>query len=207
MSALVAVACVLAFGLGLEARRVDTVQHLLASERARGARDVCALKFFELQTTLGVADYGHASQGIAAWAPAVRALARRLPSIDDSFRFVSDRIGYTHTSDTGAMRADVVLKHRIGNCQGKANLLFSLLMAQGVSPSTMRIVYAELVKDGMPSTHAWVELHTRDRWWVIDSTPFLAVGPGVYDRDRYYAQNSVVPVLAYTDTSVDFTVK
>jgi transglutaminase-like putative cysteine protease len=200
----VAVACVIVFQWEMSAEQLAGARSDLAQAQSAQERFSAALKFFELQSTMGVADYGQAPAGITPADADVARLASQLKTPEASFGWVTSKISYTQSSAMEGVPARAVLKNRIGNCQGKANLLASLMLAQGVRREDMRVIYGQVRKDGMPGAHAWLEVFQAGRWWVYDSTPYLQSGAGKYDRDQFYTQNSVVPVVVYNDQRVGF---
>jgi hypothetical protein len=201
---LIAVSLVLAVEFSSTSRELSAARRDLATERADDDKLVAMLKFFELQTTTGVADYGSAPQGIMPGHPRILKLAGTLKTPRASFDYVTERIGYSRTTTLADVSAIDVLDKRMGNCQGTANLLISLFMAQGIPPKDARVVYGHVRKDGMPSSHAWVEVFLEKRWWVADATPYTDAGAGIYDRDQFYSQNTVVPVVVYDSQGVGF---
>jgi transglutaminase-like putative cysteine protease len=204
IAAAVALACVMVFQWEMSVQQLAGMRSDLAQARQSSDRFQAALKFFELQTSLGVADYGDSPSGIMASDPDILALTKRLKTPDAAFDWVVSNISYSRAVALDNISARPVYLNRVGNCQGKANLLASMMLDMGVPSESMRIVYGHVRKDGMPSAHAWLEVLKEGRWIVYDSTPFLQSGPGKYDRDQYYAQNSVVPVVVYTDKHVGF---
>lgn len=201
---LIAVSVVLALEFASTSRELSAARRDLATERADDDKLVAMLKFFELQTTTGVADYGSAPQGIMPGHPRIASLAGRLKTPRAAFDYVNGRIGYSRTTPLADVSAIDVLDKRVGNCQGTANLLVSLFIAQGINPEDARVVYGHVRKDGMPSAHAWVELFLEGRWWVADATPYTDSGAGIFDRDQFYSQNTVVPVVVYNNEGVGF---
>lgn len=201
---LIAVSVVLAVEFAGTSRELSVARRDLAAERADDEKLVAMVKFFELQTTTGVADYGNAPLGILPGHPRIAALAEQLKTPRAAFEHIAERIGYSRTTTLADVSAIDVLDRRMGNCQGTANLLISLFLAQGVPPKDARVVYGHVRKDGMPSTHAWVEVFLEKRWWVADATPFTDSGAGIYDRDQFYSQNTVVPVVVYNNEGVGF---
>lgn len=201
---LIGVSVVLALELSSASRELSVARRDLAAERAAESKLASMVKFFELQTTTGVADYSAAPQGILPGHPRVASLARRLKTPRAAFDYVAGRIAYSRTTTLAELSAIDVLDKRVANCQGTANLLISLFLAQGIGPKDTRVVYGHVRKDGMPSTHAWVEVFLEERWWVADATPYTDSGAGIYDRDQFYSQNTVVPVVVYNNQGVGF---
>lgn len=172
--------------------------------RQRSRLQQAAIKFFTLQSTLGVADFGGAPSGIREESPSIRGLARRLGTIERAFEFVAGDVEYTRRTTSPETDAVQVLARRLGNCQGKANLMASLLLDLGGDPETTKVVYGSVILKDMPSNHAWVECVLDGRTWVIDTTDFLPAGPGIYDHAEFYNANSAVPVVIYDADQLAF---
>ena|GEM_PF-691798 len=84
--------------------------------------------------------------------------------------FVADTISYQAGKGRDPWQfPDETLTIKAGDCEDRAFLLASLLLATGISPFNIRVAFGQMVIDGTPHDHMWVMYKSeRGHWTVIE---------------------------------------
>jgi len=155
-------------------------------------------------------------------APAVAALAAQIDGVVAAYQ---QAVGWTWVSDgtlhgqpekwlmpeeflaeTPAYGTNPVPPEIVSDCEEQANTLVSLLRAEGVAPSQVRVVLGEVNFGGEVGGHAWVQLWYEGQWIDLETTsgPYWDDDEGILvERNgypfRFYANHHypVVQVWAY----------
>ncbi len=75
------------------------------------------------------------------------------------------------------------LEWRAGDCEDYSILLCTMLRMAGVPASDVRVVLGVLQLHCGPTGHAWVEMKTKDGWYVLDAT---GSAWNYLSKERYY---------------------
>ena len=96
-------------------------------------------------------------------------------------KFVADTIAYQAGEGRDPWQfPDETLALRAGDCEDRAFLLASLLLAAGVSPFNFRVAFGQMVVDGKPHDHMWVVYkNERGDWMLIEP---LRLGRALDDK-------------------------
>lgn len=151
-----------------------------------------------LDSTLRVFDFKYSMVYIRPNDPGIQSLATSLEGPEAAYYFVRDEVAYDAMSVN--YMASAVLQTGKGDCTGKANLLASLLRAEGVSENDVHVVLGTITHGEEPYTHAWVEFYNDNKWRVLDSSAY----PSVYsfeewDRESFYEHFGAVNWIEYND--------
>jgi hypothetical protein len=152
-----------------------------------------------LESTLRVFDFKYSKVYIRPDDPEIHGLAEAMggdPEI--AYYFVRDKIAY----DVEAVNymAPVVLQTGAGDCTAKANLLASLLRAEGVSEDDVYVVLGTITHGEEPYTHAWVEFYDDGKWRVLDASAYPSTYTyGEWDRKSFYEHFGAVNWIEYND--------
>jgi transglutaminase-like putative cysteine protease len=103
--------------------------------------------------------------------PEVKGLARQLGTPEAAYLFVRDRILYDSSLPLAPPAR--TLAARQGSCLSKAVLLASLYRALGMEDEEVRVVTGQVVIEGEPMEHAWVEIEHGGRCLQQDPTTLL----------------------------------
>jgi hypothetical protein len=84
--------------------------------------------------------------------------------------FVADTIAYQAGRGRDPWQfPDETLALKAGDCEDRAFLLASLLLASGISPFNFRVAFGRMVVDDAPHDHIWVVYKSeRGRWNIIE---------------------------------------
>ena len=95
--------------------------------------------------------------------------------------FVADTISYQAGKGRDPWQfPDETLTIKAGDCEDRAFLLASLLLATGISPFNIRVAFGQMVIDGTPHDHMWVMYKSeRGHWTVIEP---LRLGRALDDK-------------------------
>ncbi len=162
-----------------------------------------ALKFILREG--GGFNYSICNEYITPNNPQVASLAQQLKTPENAFNFVATKISYRFEVTEDLLYPFVVLSRGFSNCAGQANLLASLLLAQGIPEKNVWVVYGSIVLNRMRGNHAWVELYYNNQWIVLDSTMLTPYkGFGKYGKQQFYQDFKVIPVIRYNTRSKYF---
>jgi len=153
-----------------------------------------------LDHTLRVFDFKYSKVYIRPDDPEIQGLATAMANSHEiAYYFVRDNIAY----DVAGINymAPAVLQTGVGDCTAKANLLASLLRAEGVSDDDVYVVLGTITHEGMePSTHAWVEFYDNGKWRVLDASAYpSSYAYGEWDRESFYEHFGAVNWIEYND--------
>lgn len=130
--------------------------------------------------------------------PQVLSLASNLKTPEAAFDFVVNNIQYYFEVTEDLLYPFVILSKGYSNCVGQANLLASLLIAQGIDPKNVKVVYGSIVLNKNRGNHAWVELYYKNKWIVLDPTLLTQYkGFDGYEKSKFYLDYRVIPVICY----------
>jgi len=136
-------------------------------------------------------------------APDIVALAERLGSYEEAYRFVSDEISFAPFAPPGPVRE--TLRHGMGSCLGKAVLLASLYRALGLPAENVRIVMGLVITPDGPADHVWLDLEHRGACLQQDPSGMLGrFGFGQFPANRYVATYVMRENFCFNDN--DFAV-
>lgn len=132
-------------------------------------------------------------------------LAQELQTPENAFSFVANKIGYRFEVTEDLLYPFVILNRGYSNCVGQANLLASLLLAQGNQPRNVWVVYGSIVLNKNRGNHAWVEFYYNNKWIVLDSTLLTPYkGFANYEKSKFYSDFQVIPVIRYNNKTKYF---
>lgn len=168
----------------------------LAVLHAQKAKLLDEIEF--LDNTLRVFDFKYSKVYIRPNDPNIQSLAAAMGDPETAYYFVRDNIAYD--VETLNYMAPAVLQLGKGDCTAKANLLASLLRAEGISEDDVHVVLGTVAHGEESYTHAWVEFYDDGKWRVLDSSAY----PSVYsfnewDKESFYEHFAAVNWIEYND--------
>lgn len=152
-----------------------------------------------LDSTLRVFDFKYSKVYIRPNDPEIQSLAAAMGgSHETAYYFVRDNIAYD--VDSINYMAPAVLQTGAGDCTAKANLLASLLRAEGVSEDNVYVVLGTIAHGEEPYTHAWVEFYDDGKWRVLDASAYpSSYAYEEWDRESFYEHFGAVNWIEYND--------
>lgn len=82
--------------------------------------------------------------------------------------FVADKIVYQAGRGRDPWQfPDETLAIKAGDCEDRAFLLASLLLAAGISPYNVRVAFGQMVVEGKPHDHMWVMYKNERGYWTL----------------------------------------
>lgn len=139
-------------------------------------------------------------KNIQPQAPPVQSLAQSLGSSEKIYSYVTEEIRF-EPRDSKNLAALDVIENKFANCAGKANLICSLLLANGVKADHCHVTIGVLGDKQI--VHAWVEFKDGQKWIVLDSTTTLG-RPWIMERNPYYNQFKVRPIYEYNNAYAQY---
>lgn len=137
--------------------------------------------------------------------PEIISLAQQLKTPENAFNFVANKISYRFEVTEDLLYPFVILNKGYSNCVGQANLLASLLIAQGNPTKNVWVVYGSIVLNKNRGNHAWVEFHYNNKWIVLDPTLLTFYrGFARNERVKFYSDYKIIPVIRYNNLNKYF---
>lgn len=136
--------------------------------------------------------------------PAIQSLAASLGDPEAIYYFVRDNIAYSSRTDSHHLASET-LQIKEGNCVEKAELLASLLRANGTSEKNVHVYLGTINEkkyyEGIPpENHAWIEFYYDGRWLVLDPSQYLGdFSFEQWDRETFYEYFKADSYFEYND--------
>ncbi len=121
--------------------------------------------------------------------------------------FVADNISYQAGKGRDPWQfPDETLAIEAGDCEDRAFLLASLLLAAGISPYNVRVAFGRMIVGGTPHDHMWVMYKNERGYWTLIEP--LRMGraladehiPDTRELGRFAPQVEYVPHFLFNDS-------
>ncbi len=151
-------------------------------------------------------DITQAPQNINFKDPKIIELANSLATPENMYYFVRDNISYLPLQPLHKSAAEVLNAGK-GDCVDQANLLASLLRAEGYPSADVLVVLGTInekryIEGIPPENHAWVEFKYGGKSLILDPTSYLGKFEfKKWTKDDFYGTFKIDDYFAYNDKS------